>query len=48
MTPKQNEKVLEAFESVLSPVYAAPGQRPAMGQYNDRAYTCLLYTSRCV
>ena len=38
MTPKQNNKVLEAFESVPSPVYASPGQRPAMGQYNDRAY----------
>ena len=38
MTPIQNDKVLEAFESVPSPVYASPGQRPAMGQYNDRAY----------
>ncbi len=38
MTPKQSNKVLEAFESVPSPVYASPGQRPAMGQYNDRAY----------
>ena len=38
MTQKENEKVLEAFQSVPSPVYASPGQRPAMGKYNDRAY----------
>lgn len=38
MAPKGNEKILEAFRTIPSPVYSAPGQRPAMGQYNDRAY----------
>jgi hypothetical protein len=38
MTAKENMKVIDAFEAVPLPVYAAPGQRPAMGQYNDRAY----------
>jgi hypothetical protein len=38
MAQNDNKQIMDAFRSVPAPVYAAPGQRPAMGQYNDRAY----------